>query len=59
MQAEPQPTLIKRYAEARLYDATAARYVAVEELRRWQAQGVPFRVIDAKTGEDVARVVLA
>ena len=59
MQAKPQPILIKRYAQSRLYDPTAARYVAIEELRRWEAEGVPFIVIDAKTGEDVARIVLA
>lgn len=59
MQTEKQPIRIKRYAEARLYDPTAARYVALEELRRWKAQGVPFIVVDAKTGEDVAHVVLA
>ena len=59
MPAGKQPIQIKRYAEARLYDPAAARYVAIEELRRWQAEGVPFIVIDAKTGEDVANVVLA
>jgi len=54
-----QPTLVKRYGGGRLYDATAGRYVTLDDLRRWQAQGVAFEVRDAETGDDIARVLLA
>ena len=59
MQTQQQPILIKRYAGSRLYDPAAAGYVTLEQLRRWQAQGVSFTVIDARTGADIRRVLLA
>jgi len=52
-------TIVKRYARSRLYDVTHARYVTVEELRRWVERGVSFSVIDAETGNDVTQVLLA
>jgi polyhydroxyalkanoate synthesis regulator protein len=58
MQAQQQPILIKCYAGSRLYDPAAARYVTLEQLRRWQAEGVSFAVIDARTGADIRRVLL-
>jgi polyhydroxyalkanoate synthesis regulator protein len=51
--------LVKRYAGSRLYDATNRRYVSPDQLKRWAADGVAFAVIDAKTGADVTRVLLA
>ena len=51
--------LVKRYGRARLYDTAGAKYVTVDELRRWQAQEVAFTVIDTEAGEDVTRVLLA
>jgi polyhydroxyalkanoate synthesis regulator protein len=53
-----QPILIKRYAGARLYDPAAPGYVTLEQLQRWQAEGVSLRVIDAGTGEDLGRDLL-
>lgn len=51
--------LIKRYGRCRLYDTEAARYVTVVELRAWMARGIPFKVIDEETGDDITRVLLA
>lgn len=51
--------LVKRYAGSRLYDATNGRYVALDQLRHWAAAGIAFAVIDAATGADVTRVLLA
>jgi polyhydroxyalkanoate synthesis regulator protein len=59
MQTQQQPILIKCYAGARLYDPAAARYVTIEQLRRWEAEAVWFCVIDARTGADIKRVLLA
>ena len=47
--------LVKRYARSRLYDTHTARYVTVDDLRSC----VSFRVIDAETGDDITRVLLA
>jgi len=59
MQTQQQPIVIKCYAGSRLYDPAAARYVTLEQLRHWQAEGVSFLVIDARTGADIRRVLLA
>ena len=58
-QSIASPILVKRYVGLRLYDATNGRYVSVAQLRRWAADSVVFIVIDAETGVDVTRVVLA
>ena len=51
--------LVKRYARSRLYDTARRCYVSTEQLRQWAAEGVAFAVIDAETGSDVTRVLLA
>ena len=51
--------LVKRYAGGRLYDAVNGRYVSLAELRSWAALGVAFVVIDADSGADVTRLLLA
>ncbi len=53
------PVLVKRYGGGRLYDTAQLRYVSVAQLRGWVAAGVAFAVIDAETGADVTRVLLA
>ena len=54
-----EPILITRYGGIRLYDPARAKYVTVDELREWRARDIAFEVRDAKTGEDVSRVLLA
>jgi polyhydroxyalkanoate synthesis regulator protein len=53
------PRLVKRYGRSRLYDTVALRYLSVDDLRAWDACGIPFVVIDAETGGDITRVLLA
>ncbi len=50
------PILVKRYARSRLYAPEAA---TVDELRRWRNAGIAFVVVDAETGDDVTRILLA
>ena len=57
--APREPVLIRRYARSRLYDARSCRYVSVAQLRDWATEGVAVAVIDAETGEDITRVLLA
>jgi polyhydroxyalkanoate synthesis repressor PhaR len=52
------PVLIRKYANRRLYDTSSRRYVNLEDLAALVRKGVALRVEDAKTGEDVTRVVL-
>lgn len=53
------PTLIKRYANRKLYDAAAGGYVTLEELARRVGAGEDVHVIDQKTGDDLTAAVLA
>ena len=52
------PTLIKRYANRRLYDTEASHYITLEDLARTIIDGREVKVIDAKTTEDLTRRVL-
>jgi len=52
------PTIIKKYANRRLYNTASSAYVTLEDLRELVAQDVDFVVQDAKTGEDLTRAVL-
>ncbi|PWE16338.1 polyhydroxyalkanoate synthesis repressor PhaR [Marinicauda salina] len=51
--------VIKKYANRRLYDTSASRYVTLDHLRELVKANRDFQVIDAKTGEDLTRSVLA
>ncbi len=51
--------LIKRYAGVRFYDVDAASYVGIEEVASLLRAREGVRVVDAATGQDVARAVLA
>jgi hypothetical protein len=57
--ATTMPKLIKRYAQSRLYDTEAARYVTIADLREWQARGLAFTVVDAETNHDITTILLA
>jgi len=50
--------VIKKYANRRLYDTSAGRYVNLEDLAAMIRKGEEIQVVDAKTGEDLTRVVL-
>lgn len=51
--------LVKRYARDRLYDTVAGCYLTATDLQKWTARRVPFVVVDAETGEDITRILLA
>jgi polyhydroxyalkanoate synthesis regulator protein len=54
-----RPTLVKRYGGNRLYDTTNRRYVSVDQLREWAAKGMAFSVVEAESGKDITRMLLA
>lgn len=54
-----EPIVIKKYANRRLYDTSASKYVTLEHLSELVRAGKDFKVLDAKSGEDLTRSVLA
>jgi polyhydroxyalkanoate synthesis repressor PhaR len=54
----PAPVLIKKYGNRRLYDTAGSRYVNLDDLAALVRGGKEVRVVDAKTGRDLTRVVL-
>lgn len=59
MSSKDQPTIIKKYANRRLYNTGSSTYVTLEDLATMVKSGDEFIVQDAKTGEDITRSVLA
>ncbi|HVV94823.1 MAG TPA: polyhydroxyalkanoate synthesis repressor PhaR [Hyphomicrobiales bacterium] len=53
-----EPTIIKKYANRRLYNTGTSSYVTLEDLAAMVKRGEDFVVSDAKTGEDITRSVL-
>jgi len=52
-------TTIKKYANRRLYNTKSSTYVTLETLATMVKKGEDFVVIDAKSGDDLTRGVLA
>lgn len=50
--------VIKKYPNRRLYNSTSGAYINLEELAALIRRGADVQVVDAKTGEDLTRVVL-
>ena len=50
--------VIRKYANRRLYDTSASRYVNLEDLAALIRNGTDVQVVDAKTGQDLTRVTL-
>lgn len=53
-----QPTVIKKYANRRLYNTETSSYITLDTLAQMTREGRDFQVFDAKTGEDITRSVL-
>ena len=58
MTDKEQPTIIKKYANRRLYHTGTSTYVTLDDLAVMVKRGDNFAVIDAKSGEDITRPVL-
>jgi polyhydroxyalkanoate synthesis repressor PhaR len=56
--AEPAAIVIKKYPNRRLYNASSRAYVNLADLAALIRKGEQIQVVDAKTGEDLTRVVL-
>jgi polyhydroxyalkanoate synthesis repressor PhaR len=54
----PDPVIIKKYANRRLYNTKTSSYVTLDHLCEMVKEGTDFEVHDARTGEDITRSVL-
>jgi len=50
--------VIKKYGNRRLYDTSGSRYVNLEDIAALVRNGKDVQVLDARTGEDLTRVIL-
>ena len=55
---KPEPIVIKKYANRRLYNTQSSSYITLEDLSRMTREGVDFQVLDAKTGNDITHQIL-
>ena len=55
---KPSTILIKKYGNRRLYDTAGSRYVNLDDLAAMVRAGKDVRVVDAKSGHDLTRVIL-
>ena len=57
--AADAPRLIRKYANRRLYDTAAGRFVTLDDLHDMIKRGEDFTVREARTGRDITCSVLA
>lgn len=50
--------VIKKYPNRRLYDTLTSTYIALSDIKQLVMNGVAFKVIDAKSEEDLTRSLL-
>jgi polyhydroxyalkanoate synthesis repressor PhaR len=55
---DTQERVIKKYPNRRLYDTSSSSYVALADIKHLVMHNTPFRVVDAKSGEDLTRSIL-
>src|ERR1039457_1499760 len=55
---KPDPVVIKKYGNRRLYDSSSSQYVNLDDIARFVREGRAVQVVDAKTGQDLTRVTL-
>lgn len=53
-----EPRLIKKYANRRLYDMKRRCYITLNDIKQYVIDHINFRVVDAKTQEDLTKITL-
>lgn len=51
-------TLIKKYANRRLYHTAISQYITLEDVAEMVRKGEEFKVVDARTGQDLTGTIL-
>ncbi len=54
----PDPVILKKYANRRLYDTEKSRYVTLSQVSEYIHEGRQVSIFDAKTEEDVTAFIL-
>lgn len=57
--APPGVTVIRKYANRRLYDTAASAHITQEDLYRMVSRGQVVQILDASSGEDITNQTLA
>lgn len=52
------PAIVKKYANRRLYNTETSSYITLDHLAAMTREGRDFKVVDARTDEDITRTVL-
>jgi polyhydroxyalkanoate synthesis repressor PhaR len=55
----PEPKVIKRYTNRKLYDTVESRYVTLDEIAQMIKGGAEVKIIDNRSKEDLTSVTLA
>ena len=50
--------LIKKYPNRRLYDTSSSKYITLDDVKDMVVEGIPFKVVEKKTNEDITRNIL-
>jgi polyhydroxyalkanoate synthesis repressor PhaR len=50
--------MIKKYPNRRLYDTANSGYITLADVKLMVLDGIEFRVVDAKSGDDLTRAIL-
>ncbi len=54
----PSERVIKKYPNRRLYDTATSSYITLAEIKRLVMDSETFKVVDAKTADDLTRNIL-
>ncbi|PLK25884.1 polyhydroxyalkanoate synthesis repressor PhaR [Novosphingobium sp. TH158] len=53
-----ESVIIKKYANRRLYNTQSSSYITLDHLAQMVRDGVDFKVVDAKSGDDITHQIL-
>ena len=56
--ADDGTVVIKKYANRRLYNTQSSSYITLDDLSQMTREGVEFKVVDAKSGDDITHTIL-
>jgi polyhydroxyalkanoate synthesis repressor PhaR len=55
---DDETVVIKKYANRRLYNTRSSSYITLEHLAQMTREGINYKVIDAKSGNDITHTIL-
>jgi polyhydroxyalkanoate synthesis repressor PhaR len=55
---DDETVIIKKYANRRLYNTRSSSYITLEHLAGMTREGINYKVLDAKSGNDITHTIL-